>query len=425
MTAPVQHRPDEARPGERQPGQRPAAGRWLLRAVAVALGLLVPLLMLEASLRLFGPILPGNYDTGAYLVRHAELGHFHVPNFDGWIKAPEFTTHVAINRLGLRDRRQAYEKPPGTFRVLFLGDSFVEAVQVQQAEGVAEQLEGELSRSASGPVEVINAGVAAYGTVQESLLLEHIGERFQPDIVLVLFFVGNDVTNNNYRLELRDGGLSRALKPYYDLERDGTLRLIAGPPPLPEDSFRTRTQRCCMLYNVIETGVYNKLDLNYPREQLEAIGGLQPPLAGLYDTQPDDEWQRAWQISEALLARMRDRSAAMGATLVVAAAPDWRQLDPDAWRDELQRGNPRSNRLTSGRLQIEVPTDRLGTIAERIGVPYINLLPAMQAGSVDGTRLYFAFDKHWTAAGHAVAARAISEALRERGLTGPERTAQH
>ena len=391
--------------------------RWLLRSLAICLGLLSPLLILEVALRLFGPILPGNYDTGAYLVRHAELGHFHVPNFDGWIKAREFTTRVSINAAGLRDRRENLEKPPGTFRILLLGDSFVEAVQVQQRDGVAERLERALNRDASRPVEVVNAGVAAYGTVQESLLLDHIGAQVEPDLVVVLFYVGNDVNNNNYRLELWDGDLSLALKPYFDLDREGSLRLIPGPPPSSQRGLRDTMRRCCMLYNVIETGVYNKLDQNYPRELLEAIGGLDTPLTGLYDTQPSGEWERAWRITEALLARMRDQSAALGARLVVVAAPDWRALEPEAWRDEIQRGNPRSNRLASGRLQIDAPTNRVGLIADRVGVPYVNLLPPLQAASADGTRLYFDFDKHWNPAGHEAAARAIEQALRAAGLT--------
>src|SRR5687768_15553169 len=52
------------------------SGRVILgRLLAMALGILVPLLLLEASLRILGPWPPGNYDTGAYLVRHQDLGH--------------------------------------------------------------------------------------------------------------------------------------------------------------------------------------------------------------------------------------------------------------------------------------------------------------------------------------------------------------
>src|SRR4051812_32431270 len=334
------------RPDPRSTARRRGRGGLLLgRLAAVLLGILVPLLLLEGSLRALGPWMPGNYDTGAYLTRNAELGHFHVASFDGWIKAKEFTTHVTISPLGLRDRRTSYAKPPGTLRVLFLGDSFVEAVQVDQWQGVAERLEAELNQGSSRPIEVINGGVAAYGTGQEMLLLDQEVYKYQPDVVLLLFFVGNDVTNNNYRLELWDNNLKLALKPYWDLDRQGNLRMIPGPPPNPPTGFVQTMRDCCLLYNVVETGVFNKLNQDYPRERLEAIGGLRTPLRGLYDTEPEDEWLRAWRISEALLARVRDDSSALGAPLIVAGAPEWRTLDEPAWRQEVA-----SARLDSGRL---------------------------------------------------------------------------
>jgi hypothetical protein len=379
-------------------------------------GLTLPLLLLEVVFRWFGPIIPGNYDTGAYLVRHETLGHFHVPGFNGWIKAPEFTTQVTISQLGLRDSRQSYDKPPGTFRVLLLGDSFVEAVQVAQQDGIAERIEALLNDDPARPVEVINAGVAAYGTGQELLLLDQIGAQFQPDLVVLLFFVGNDLTNNNYKLELWDGDLKLALKPYFDLAQDGSLRLIPGPPPLPREGVVNMLRRNSVLFNVFETGVANKLDQSYPREQLEALGGLRTPLSGLYDTQPPDEWQRAWTISELLLARIRDRSAQMGAPLVIVGAPEWRTLEPEAWAEEIRKSNPRSNRLASGRLTIDAPTTHLGEVALRLGVPYVDLLPPFQAAFPTQRPLYYEFDKHWTANGHAVAAQVVAQELRSRGL---------
>jgi hypothetical protein len=118
-----------------------------------------------------------------------------------------------------------------------------------------------------------------------------------------------------------------------------------------------------------------------------------------------------------LLARVRDRAATLGAPLVVVAAPEWRALDPVAWRDEIERSNPGSNRLDSGRLRIESPTETVGTIAARLGVSFVDLLPPIQAAVAEGVPLYFAFDKHWTAAGHAVAARAIHQGLREQEHT--------
>src|SRR5438067_5576256 len=143
--------------------------RWrliLFRSMAVLGGIMLPLIILEMSLRMFGPFLPGNYDTGPYIERHPVLGHFHVPNFSGWIKSPWFTTRIEISSLGLRDPRSTYTKPPQTFRVLALGDSFVEAVQVDASEMITTRLEYMLNSSASRHIEVINAGVGAYVTTQ-------------------------------------------------------------------------------------------------------------------------------------------------------------------------------------------------------------------------------------------------------------------
>jgi hypothetical protein len=46
----------------------------------------------------------------------------------------------------------------------------------------------------------------------------------------------------------------------------------------------------------------------------------------------------------------------------------------------------------------------------------LDLLPALHEASASPERLYYPDDKHWTAAGHAVAAREIERFLAERGM---------
>ena len=266
--------------GDRKPPAR--SGRAAIvaaRATAILIGLLLPLVVLEVALRMFGPFLPGNYDTGSIVRRHPILGHFHTPSFRTWVKAPEYTVQVDFNPMGLRDPRQSYAKPPGTFRILALGDSFVEAAQVQANETVTARLEAMLGTTTSRPVEVINGGVLGYGTTQEYLLLDLEGPKYQPDLVLLFFCYCNDVANNNYRLDLINGDLNRALKPYFDLEDDSDeLRLIPPPPPSPRTSVRERLRDISLLYNVIETGVVYKFELQNPQEPFNGIGGLEDPL---------------------------------------------------------------------------------------------------------------------------------------------------
>lgn len=405
-----------AAPAARPPRQRAApSGRrgaawWAPRLLSVAAGLLAPLLALEVGLRLFGPFLPGNYDTGAYLARHPELGHFHVPGFDGWIKTSEFTTHVQINPLGLRDRRASYARTPGAYRVLLLGDSFVEAVQVAEADTTAARLEAGLTRAAGRPVEVLNAGVAGYGTGHTLLFFEHEGLRYQPDVAVLVVFLGNDVGDNNYQPDPDERSLPR--RPYWTLRPDGSVAQGAwAPPPRPTDALQ-RLRDCCRLYNVVETGVLMKLGTGVQRDTPQADEEVRYLVRSLYDTRPEGEMLRGWQLTEGLLAALRDRAAAAGVPLVVVGAPDWLALDLDAWTRRLG-----DSRASSGRYRPDSPNARLGEISARLGLPYLDLYPLLNARA-GGEPLYFPIDTHWTPAGHAVVAEAVERQLHELGLDG-------
>ena len=59
-------------------------------------------------------------------------------------------------------------------------------------------------------VEVINSGVAGWGTGIEWLYLDQDGYKFQPDLVLVSFFIGNDLYEHLKRI---DGFNRRAERP--------------------------------------------------------------------------------------------------------------------------------------------------------------------------------------------------------------------
>ena len=52
---------------------------------------------------------------------------------------------MQINREGLRDVEHQYAKPPGVFRILVLGDSFVEAMHVPLESTFPRRLEERLN----------------------------------------------------------------------------------------------------------------------------------------------------------------------------------------------------------------------------------------------------------------------------------------
>src|SRR3954451_12871605 len=103
------------------------------RALLVALGLVLPALRFDVVLRVFGPIFPGNYETGVWAEGHPVVGHFHIPGSSAWVREPEFTTYLRFNHHGLRGPEIVDVKTPAARRVLLLGDSFLEAKQVAES----------------------------------------------------------------------------------------------------------------------------------------------------------------------------------------------------------------------------------------------------------------------------------------------------
>lgn len=100
-----------------------------------------------------------------------------------------------VNALGLRGPEIAPTKPAGTRRVLLLGDSYAFGLGVSEEASIETQLAALLQETmhatGGGAVEVINAGVPAYQTEQERLLLERTGFALEPDLVVLLYFAND------------------------------------------------------------------------------------------------------------------------------------------------------------------------------------------------------------------------------------------
>lgn len=110
----------------------------------------------------------------------------------------------------LRLEGSGFEKPPGVFRILILGDSITYGQGVKKEETFSEKLEGLLNNDGKGgKFEVINTGIPGLNTTEElAIFLDkgldpglierpvstlHRGIAYQPDIVILQYTVTNDV----------------------------------------------------------------------------------------------------------------------------------------------------------------------------------------------------------------------------------------
>jgi lysophospholipase L1-like esterase len=93
--------------------------------------------------------------------------------------------------------------------VLLLGDSVTWGAGVREEDTFARKLEAALAAELACPVEVVNAGVSGYGTVEELDVLAHEGLGFEPDAVVVYY-----VENDNQSVAHLQGGLASFVKDH-------------------------------------------------------------------------------------------------------------------------------------------------------------------------------------------------------------------
>ena len=90
------------------------------------------------------------------------------------------------NSFGWRDKEWSIEKPVNTVRVAVIGDSFVEALEVESDKTF-------VSLAKIPNVEFMNFGYSGASQDKELLILRHEVAKFSPDIVMCLFFPLNDI----------------------------------------------------------------------------------------------------------------------------------------------------------------------------------------------------------------------------------------
>ena len=116
------------------------------------------------------------------------LGKRLVPGFAG-----EHTgVQISVNSHGMRDREYDATKPPGSLRILALGDSWTFGVGMNNEDTWPKRLESLLT-SPERPVAVMNTGVSGYETYHEAFYYKELAPEFQHDLVLVGIYPVNDV----------------------------------------------------------------------------------------------------------------------------------------------------------------------------------------------------------------------------------------
>lgn len=337
-----------------------------MAAKDVALGvatLLGALLLAEGGLALAG-YPPAYTDHQQLFVEYDSVrGWRNIPNAHRRYVTPEFTVDMQYNAHAYRGPLVDYAKPAGTYRVVLLGDSYLEGYTVPLQDRVAEVAAGMLPG-----VQVVALGTGGYSTDQELLWYESEGARYSPDLVVVLFCI-NDVWYN------AQGSYPRGAKPLFRVAGDS---LVLTGVPVPRVLATVQPRRSSLKGWIAEHSHLVQLIQRAMRRStvLQAAAGAPAELSPFAE-RPTAAADSAIHMTEKLLARLQREVRDGGAKLVVMLIPETRTRASEVFAE----------------------------ICARAGVECVDPTPRF----ANRTDVNFREDGHWNAAGHKLAAEVLAE----------------
>ena len=400
-------------------------------AAFIIAGLLLIALAGEAYFRLTTPFanghIPNQFVDGVGFIRKSNAQ----VRYANW-RDDNFVVSRA-NSQGFVDREPVNpERAAAGCHIAFIGDSFVEALEVPIADKFHVRLEDMAARELPHLAITTQAyGIRATGQINQFPFYEEYARRLNPKLVVLVFYL-NDFTDNSTALQSLVYGLDPDRMPFVSAQRDarGDIKLRLANPEFRRFALPRLPRRPNSWYGrawgrlVRVSHFANRVDASLPvrliRSKIGASADAQRAAwadmiakrsccVSLLDNWQPTIWDYldqplVWRFSqehlppafeEALeytafgIDQFKRRADRDGAELVILSATD----------EMGTRGYPQF--------------DRLSAIAETRGIPVISQYDYVVSQGYDYRDARWRDDVHWNATGHQWAAEAVLEWLKE------------
>lgn len=330
-------------------------------------------------------------DAKPYVEHHPIFGYRYIPGTDMELPRPGGGRyHIQVNSDGIRaDREYDLKKAPGTYRIIVCGDSMPAGQYVTNSHRFSELLE----RRIPG-LEVINLALEGSGTDQQCLLYEHVGLKYEHDLVILLPFLQNVRRN---MVEAREGidpktGLPvMRPKPRFELV-NGRLVLRNVPVPMEISADAIAKRGGTDAQRTFSSQLKTRLS------GLPGAAWCKRALYRFMPWEPFPEYRNPqspeWRLMEAIIHRFK--ALADTRPLIVA---------PTVYSNYLRFHMARNY------------WDRYVSLAAVPGIYPMDLLPHFKAVGAEAVRCFQEpHDMHFSSYGNLVLADAIECELRLAGL---------
>jgi hypothetical protein len=327
----------------------------------------------------------------AAMYRRGEIFPFElIPGFSGREREHEgeFDVAIDINSLGYRQPEIAALESTAV-RMVAVGDSFTFGDGVEAEEAWPRAVQRAFAERSGLSTEVINAGVPGRWMDEYYLEIANRSLALDPDVVLLGFFVGNDVDGSDARehvwSRVDEKGLPLAVE-VPGLRVENGLRVKAKV----KNRWRIPVVRHSHVAQLFFDGGRAIGEIFFPSPLAEDI---------VYEPEDSPETKSVVARVERLLLAIAEICREHGAQLLVVMIPTREQIHPELAPDDEPR-------------DWEKPQRHFRAFLDRQEIAFLDLLPLLRPRR-DEAPLYYRFDAHWTPLGHALAADAIAARLEE------------
>lgn len=322
--------------------------------------------------------------------------------------------HVSINSNGLRDIEHDTKKPTNTIRIVILGDSMAEARSVNLNDTFWRKLNSNLNKCTNfhkgKEIEVINFGVSEYGTTQQYLTLKNNVWEYDPDLIILAFYSGNDISDNFKSLS------KKKYRPYFLFKEEGGFEIdnsyLSSKPykilsSLPGRFFIKLSQysRIAQILREFYVQMYfQKINKNKPYKNKSDF-----ERASVYNPINSD-WSNAWSITEKIIKMIDVEIKNKKKEFILASLSTPIQVHPD---DKKVKKFKEENNIDD----IFYPENRLENFSKTNSIKFIQIAKEMREVALEKSIFFHGFKNtkmgtgHWNKSGHELASKLISKEI--------------
>jgi hypothetical protein len=354
--------------------------------VVVTLSLLAALALAELLVRLVAPQQLPNVRPDIWTPDDS-LGWVNAANVRTTINTGERTVELATDADGFRVGGAG--ALAASSQVLFIGDSFVEALQVPYESTAAAHLERALAATLRRGVAVRNAGVDGWEPNAYFIRTRQLVTRRPFGAVIVGLYLGNDLVGTRAaRIPARKPAERHALRLPRSLAPREWIDALLYPV---NDLLETRSHLFVLTKRRLDV-IAMRLGLTaayFPRELRRALAGA--PM---------------WGVTADICASLDSLARANGSRALFVLLPAPHQVDRRVFEDYL-----RGFAIDPDSVDLEQPNRLLGDALRARGVTVLDVLPDFRAAAARGVVLFGTVDKHLSYEGNALLGRLLEPAV--------------